>query len=140
VSSLLAHDHVEPPVFLPKNLVEGARRQKRLALSVVPAGCLLDMDGELVERLAATGCAILDPDWQCFHTRLHRWAVEGAEYGVVAGTVGAPFSVLVAEELFASGSAARRGRRTRRSEKPRHSSRRGRPRALSARRWRPPRS
>jgi uridine phosphorylase len=62
--------------------------------------------GELVERLAATGRAILDSNWPCFHTRLYRWAVGGAEYGVVGGTVGAPFSVLVAEELFASGCEA----------------------------------
>jgi uridine phosphorylase len=105
-SPLLEHDHVDPPVFLPKSLLEGARRQKRLAPSTLPAGCLLDMDGELVERLAATGRAILDSNWPCFHTRLYRWAVGGAEYGVVGGTVGAPFSVLVAEELFASGCEA----------------------------------
>ena len=105
-SPLLEHDLVDPPVFLPENLLEGARRQKRLPKGTVPAGCLLDVDGELAERLAATGRATLDPSWPCFHTRLHRWAVDDAEYGVVGGTVGAPFSVLVAEELFASGCRA----------------------------------
>jgi uridine phosphorylase len=32
--------------------------------------------------------------------------VDGAEYGVIGGTVGAPFAVLVAEELFALGCEA----------------------------------
>jgi uridine phosphorylase len=64
------------------------------------------MDGELVDRLVASGRAELDRSWPCFHTKLHRWRVGGAEVGVVAGTVGAPFAVLVAEELFASGCEA----------------------------------
>ncbi len=103
---LLDHDPGEPAVFRPENLLEGARRQKRLPRNVVPPACLLDMDGELVERLAATGRAVADSSWPCFHTRLHRWSVEGQEHGIVGGTVGAPFSVLVAEELFASGCEA----------------------------------
>jgi uridine phosphorylase len=104
---IVDHDPAEPAVFEPGNLLEGARRQKGLASARVPAGCLLDMDGELVERLVASGRAALDPGWPCFHTKLHRWAVAGgAEVGVVGGTVGAPFAVLVAEELFASGCEA----------------------------------
>jgi uridine phosphorylase len=64
------------------------------------------MDGELVERLAASGRAAVDPAWPCFHTKLYRWKAGDAEIGVVGGTVGAPFAVLVAEELFASGCEA----------------------------------
>lgn len=100
------HDPAEPAVFEPGNLLEGARRQKGLPLVRVPAGCLLDMDGELVERLVATGRGALDPSWPCFHTKLHRWKAGDVEMGVVGGTVGAPFAVLVAEELFASGCEA----------------------------------
>jgi uridine phosphorylase len=103
---ILDHDTGEPALFEPGNLLEGARRQKGLAASRVPPGCLLDMDGELVERLVASGRAVLDPSWPCFHTKLHRWSVGGGEIGVVGGTVGAPFAVLVAEELFASGCEA----------------------------------
>ena len=93
-------------MFEPGNLLEGARRQKRLPQSRVPEGCLLDMDGELVERLVASGRATLDPAWPCFHTKLYRWRDGKMEVGVVGGTVGAPFAVLVAEELFASGCEA----------------------------------
>jgi uridine phosphorylase len=64
------------------------------------------MDGELVERLTQSGHAVLDANWPCFHTRLYRWKVGGSEFGVIAGTIGAPYAVLVAEELFASGCEA----------------------------------
>jgi uridine phosphorylase len=100
---IIDHDTAEAPVFEPGNLLEGARRQKGLPERRVPAGCLLDLDGELLERLAASGRAALDPAWPCFHTKLYRWRAAGAEVGVVGGTVGAPFAVLLAEELFVSG-------------------------------------
>ena len=100
---IIDHDTAEAPIFTPGNLLEGARRQKGLADGRVPAGCLLDMDGELVDRLVASGRATLDPAWACFHTKLYRWAAGDTEIGIVGGTVGAPFAVLVTEELFASG-------------------------------------
>lgn len=103
---IIDHDTTEPAVFDPANLLDGARRQKGLPASRCPAACLLDMDGELVERLVASGRATGDPTWACFHTKLFRWKVDGAEFGVIGGTVGAPFAVLVAEELFASGCEA----------------------------------
>jgi uridine phosphorylase len=106
IAPIIDHDTTEPPVFEPANLLDGARRQKRLPASRCPAACLLDMDGELVERLVASGRATADPTWACFHTRLFQWNAGGVEFGVIAGTVGAPFAVLVAEELFASGCEA----------------------------------
>jgi uridine phosphorylase len=104
-SPICDHDPSEVTVFTPENLLDGARRQKGLAAVRVPAGCILDMDGELVERLAASR-ATLEPAWPCFHTKLYRWATPQGEYGIIGGTVGAPFAVLVAEELFASGCEA----------------------------------
>jgi uridine phosphorylase len=103
---IVDHDTTEVAVFDPGNLLEGARRQKGLPERRVPPGCLLDMDGELVERLVASGRAMLDPAWPCFHTKLYRWRSGETEVGVVGGTVGAPFAVLVAEELFAYGCEA----------------------------------
>jgi hypothetical protein len=41
----------------------------------------------------------MDPTRPCFHTRLFRWRTRSAEYGVIGGTVGAPFAVPVAGEL-----------------------------------------
>ncbi|MBE0605959.1 MAG: nucleoside phosphorylase [Deltaproteobacteria bacterium] len=103
---LLEHDPEEPPVFLPGNLLEAARLQKGLPRGTVPSGCLLDFDGELVEHLVATGRAEPEPSWPCYHTKLFRWRREDAEYGIIGGTVGAPYAVLVAEELFAAGCEA----------------------------------
>ncbi len=103
---LLRHDPSEAPVFRPANLLEAARVQKRLPRIGVPAGCLLDFDGELLEHLTAAGTASEDVAWPCFHTRLFRWRAGRTEYGVIGGTIGAPFAVLVAEELFALGCRA----------------------------------
>jgi hypothetical protein len=103
---LLEHETSETPVFTAANLLEAARIRKGLPKATVPAGCLLDFDGELVQHLVDTGKAAEDTAWPCFHTRLFRWRAGGAEYGVIGGTVGAPFAVLVAEELFALGCRA----------------------------------
>jgi len=103
---LLEHEPSETPVFTAANLLEGARVRKGLPKVAVPAGCLLDFDGELVQYLTVTGRAIEETGWPCFHTRLFRWREGNAEYGVIGGTVGAPFAVLVAEELFALGCRA----------------------------------
>lgn len=72
----------------------------------MPDGCLLDFDGELVDFLVTSGKAILEPSWPCFHTRLYLWQVNGTKYGIVGGTVGASFAVLVAGELFTLGCKA----------------------------------
>lgn len=103
---LLEHEPSETPVFTAANLLEAARVRKGLPKIAVPPGCLLDFDGELVQHLADTGTAVEDPAWPCFHTRFYRWRAGGAEYGVIGGTIGAPFAVLVAEELFALGCRA----------------------------------
>lgn len=105
-SPLFEHNHTSEPVFLPGNMLESARMQKGLPPLVVPAGCLLDFDGELLDFLLATGSAKIEPAWPCFHTKLYRWHVDSTEFGVVGGTVGAPFAVLIAEELFALGCKA----------------------------------
>ena len=103
---LFEHDHENPPVLLPSNMLEAARVQKCLPPLKVPMGCLLDFDGELLDYLKATGKAELEPSWPCFHTRLYRWRVNQTEYGIIGGTVGASFAVLVAEELFTLGCKA----------------------------------
>jgi len=51
---LLEHEPTESPVFTAANLLEAARIRKGLPKLTVPAGCLLDFDGELVQHLADT--------------------------------------------------------------------------------------
>lgn len=101
---LLQHKrHDAPSAFTPESLLREARRQKGLDIQDVPAVCVLDPDGDLVRRLRDDGRAQIDRSWACYHTDLYRARVDGLELGLVGCAVGAPFAVLVAEELFASG-------------------------------------
>ena len=90
-------------LFTPENLLREARRQKNLRFKAVPGTCVLDPDGDIVRHLVASGRAQSDPAWPCYHTELHVFRHAGQRFGIVGYAVGAPFAVLVAEELFASG-------------------------------------
>lgn len=96
-------DHSEPSVFAPAALLREARRQKGIATADVPAICLLDPDGDIVRRLRSTGAARKFDGWPCYHTELDTFTLAGRNVGIVGCAVGAPFAVLIAEELFASG-------------------------------------
>ena len=92
-----------PSVFRPAALLREARRQKQLATLEVPQICILDPDGDIVRRLRDSGQAQPFEGWPCYHTRLDTFTLAGRTVGIVGCAVGAPFAVLVAEELFASG-------------------------------------
>src|SRR5436305_1657264 len=92
-----------PSVFQPAALLREARRQKSLAAVDVPPVCILDPDGDIARRLRQTGQARMFESWPCYHTQLDSFSLAGQTVGIVACAVGAPFAVLVAEELFASG-------------------------------------
>jgi uridine phosphorylase len=92
-----------PSVFMPAALLRQARRQKGLAADNVPPVCILDPDGDLVRRLRQTGQATPFENWPCYHTQLDTFTLAGRSVGIVGCAVGAPFAVLIAEELFASG-------------------------------------
>ena len=96
-------DYEAPSLFTPENLLQEARRQKGLAEGRVPAICVFDPDGDLVDFLHATDRTRRHPTWACYHTLLDTFVYDEIEYGIVGRVVGAPFAVLVAEELFASG-------------------------------------
>jgi len=101
---ILADKHyAEPSVFEAPALLRQARRQRGLPDGRVPRVCLLDPDGDIVRHLRATGRALPQPSWACYHTELDVFDLEGREVGVVGCAVGAPFAVLVAEQLAASG-------------------------------------
>ena len=101
---VMAKDHDAPSVFQPGHLLREARRQKGLPDRDVPGVCVLDPDGDLVRHLWATGQARPSPGWACYHTDLVEFTLaDGTAAGVVGCAVGAPFAVLVAEQLFASG-------------------------------------
>ena len=89
--------------FTPEGLLREARRQKGIAPANVPAVCVLDPDGDMVRQLTRTGRARRDDGWACYHTDLYRFADGALELGLIGCAVGAPFAVLIAEQLFASG-------------------------------------
>ena len=101
--SLFAKDYAAASVFRPENLLREARRQKRLKLLDVPEVCLLDPDGDIVRNLRATGRAAAHPGWACYHTELDVFEHAGERFGIIGCAVGAPFAVLVAEQLFVCG-------------------------------------
>ena len=90
-------------VFEPAAMLREARRQKGLATVAVPPVCILDPDGDVVRRLKKTGVAKRVDSWPCYHTDLYSFPLVDQRAGIVACAVGAPFAVLVAEELFACG-------------------------------------
>src|SRR6266851_3829832 len=92
-----------PSLFVPSALLREARRQKGLPARNIPAVCILDPDGDLVRRLRRAGTAQTFEGWPCYHTQLDTFALGAEIVGIVGCAVGAPFAVLVAEELFASG-------------------------------------
>jgi uridine phosphorylase len=92
-----------PSVFRPAALLREARRQKGLTAVDVPAVCILDPDGDIVRRLRQSGAAQPFDGWPCYHTQLDTFALAGQTVGIIGFAVGAPFAVLIAEELFASG-------------------------------------
>lgn len=98
-----AKAHGERSVFTASSLLREARRQGGLPLSLVPPICVLDPDGDLTRYMHEAGGALVDPAWACYHTTLSRVVLADREIGIVPFTVGAPFAVLVAEELMASG-------------------------------------
>ncbi len=96
-------DTSAPSVFRPAALLREARRQKGLAAVNVPPVCILDPDGDIVRRLQHSGQSKPFAGWPCYHTQLDAFTLAGRTVGIVGFAVGAPFAVLIAEQLFASG-------------------------------------
>lgn len=90
-------------VFQPAALLREARRQKGLSTVNVPAVCILDPDGDIVRRLRKEGRSKPFEGWPCYHTQMDAFELAGQKVGIVGCAVGAPFAVLIAEELFECG-------------------------------------
>ncbi|MDH3650454.1 MAG: nucleoside phosphorylase [Saprospiraceae bacterium] len=103
IPHILNHkNYNEHSVFLPENLLREARRQKDLGDCKVPEICVLDPDGDLATYLITKG-AIRSNCWACYHSSLYTFELDGTEIGIIPFVVGAPYAVLVAEQLFVSG-------------------------------------
>jgi uridine phosphorylase len=100
---ILDHSTREPSAFLPENLLAQAANLQGRQQSGLPPCCLLDFDGELISVAQEHFAASPLEDWACFHTSLLVIEHAGLRMGLIGGTVGAPFAVLVSEQLIASG-------------------------------------
>ena len=69
----------------------------------MPEICILDPDGDIVRTLRASGRGQSFNGWACYHTEMLTFELAGMPAGIVGCAVGAPFAVLVAEQMFASG-------------------------------------
>jgi uridine phosphorylase len=98
-----SNDITNPSLFTPENLLREARRQKGLSEGAIPRLCVLDPDGDIVRYLARKRRSTVSRTWACYHTELHEFRIGRIRAGIVGCAVGAPFAVLVAEEMFASG-------------------------------------
>ncbi len=95
--------YAEPSLFQPENLLREARRQRCLPDIPVPPVVLLDPDGDIARHLAG-GRGRRHDGWACYHTDMWLTDLDGLEIGVVGMAVGAPFAVLVAEQLAVCGA------------------------------------
>jgi uridine phosphorylase len=99
---LAGKEYAAASVFEPANLLREARRQKNLPQAETPEICLLDPDGDILRALRRAGRTVPSPGWACYHTELLEFEDDGMRFGIIGCAVGAPFAVLLAEELFVS--------------------------------------
>ena len=100
----IRYDTQAPSLFIPSNMLREARRQRGIDVEAVPDICALDPDGDLLGFVVAQYGAVRAAEWACYHSELFTCNIPGlGRIGVIGKIVGAPFAVLVAELLFASG-------------------------------------
>ncbi len=101
---LFDHDVSEPAVFTPEALIEAVRSKRGKEAGPVPSVCVLEFDGDLTDQLVHQSIAHRFDGWSCFHTEMFAVMVDGALCGVIPRTIGGSYSVLIAEQLIASGA------------------------------------
>src|SRR5271157_3216729 len=94
---LLNHPLHAPTVFRPEELVQAVRDQRQPEATRIPEICVLDFDGDLTDALVNAH------EWSCFHTSMWSLTIDGQCYGIIARTIGGPYTVLVAEQLAVCG-------------------------------------
>jgi uridine phosphorylase len=103
---LLAHALDEPTAFRPEDLVAAVRQQRGRGNGSIPQLCVLEFDGDLTDKLITRGEVRRCEDWPCFHTEMWLWPKQEPRCGIVARTIGGPYTVLVAEQLAVCGVKA----------------------------------
>jgi uridine phosphorylase/ubiquinone/menaquinone biosynthesis C-methylase UbiE len=100
---LLNHPLHAPTVFRPEELVQAVRDQRQPEATDIPEICVLDFDGDLTDALVNAHEVQACEAWSCFHTSMWSLTIDGQRYGIIARTIGGPYTVLVAEQLAVCG-------------------------------------
>ena len=102
---LFRHPLKSPSAFTPERLMEAVRAERGLEPEPVPPLCVLDFDGDLSDHLAERRISSPWASWACFHTSMRTVTMDGIRCGIVPRTIGGPYAVLVAEQLWAAGAS-----------------------------------
>ncbi|MFH1283817.1 MAG: hypothetical protein ABII27_09175 [bacterium] len=81
--------------------------KKKIEYGNVHAVCVLDFDGDIVNKLLEEEKATLNKTWACCNLRSYNFIYNNIEFGIIGSAVGTSFVVMVAEELFESGCQLR---------------------------------
>jgi len=100
---LMNHPLDEPTAFRPEDLVEAVRQQRRKGNGSIPPLGVLEFDGDLIDKLIARDEVRRCTDWPCFHTDMWLWPKHEPCCGIVARTIGGPYTVLIAEQMAVCG-------------------------------------
>ncbi|MCG3181827.1 MAG: hypothetical protein BIFFINMI_04262 [Phycisphaerae bacterium] len=103
LAPILDHPLEAPTAFRPEDLVASVRALRSRDAKAIPEMCVLEFDGDLTDKLLAGGQLTRCDGWPCFHTTMWRWESDGLSCGLIARTIGGPFTVLVAEQLAVCG-------------------------------------
>jgi len=103
---LFNHALDEPTAFRPEDLVAAVREQRGAGNGSIPSLCVLEFDGDLTDKLIARGEVRRCEHWPCFHTEMWLWPKDNPRCGIVARTIGGPYTVLVAEQMAVCGVKA----------------------------------
>ena len=103
---LLNHPLDEPTTFRPEDLVAAVRKQRGAGNGSIPPLGVLEFDGDLTDKLIARGEVRRCEDWSCFHTDMWLWPKNEPCCGIVARTIGGPYTVLIAEQMAVCGMKA----------------------------------
>lgn len=100
---LLNHALNEPTVFRPEELVAAVRQQRGAGNEALPRLGVLEFDGDLTDKLIVRDEVRRCENWPCFHTEMWLWPKDSPRCGIVARTIGGPYTVLIAEQMAVCG-------------------------------------
>jgi uridine phosphorylase len=103
---LMNHPLDEPTAFRPEDLVAAVRQQRGAGNGSIPPLGVLEFDGDLTDKLIARGEVRRCEHWPCFHTHMWLWPKDEPRCGIVARTIGGPYTVLIAEQMAVCGMKA----------------------------------